>query len=189
MSYKELYAFCQDLTPAISRKTLKAKVLELSGQRGVSTRRTTLDISVCRGFFLSADNTEHPIVQQHGQHVIVLARDLNKCWERFVFVKELMHFFDSKDESTDSGDEFEKLLQDLFLGGTAVTPQSKSEVKCFWMALGALCPEEYRQRFSEDRKAGHIDDYAIALQLRIPQQYVTRLFEPRYDTIMEMLLA
>lgn len=150
--------------------------------------KTTLDTDRCRGFFLSAQNTDHPFVRQHGTTVIVLARSLNKCWERFVFVKELMHLFDGSIEMTDTGEAFERQLSELQFGGPDLQPQTLSEFHCFWMALACLCPEHIRTKFAVDRDAGRIDDYAVALQLRIPQLYVPRLFEDRYDRMMERLL-
>jgi len=105
MPYKDLYEYCQTLTPKISRNTIKNKALELSGVPSVRIVKTGLDTTICRGFYLSAKNNNHRLVQQLGSHVIVLARDgLNYCWERFVVVKELMHLFDDPISATDTGE-------------------------------------------------------------------------------------
>lgn len=189
MSYKELYAFCQTLTPKIHRNNLRDKTLELTGIPKIKTVKTTLDISICRGFYLSAKNKENKFVQQNGYHLIVLARSgLNPCWERFVYVKELMHSFDDPEEATDSGECFEKVLTELQPGTLERSSQTMSELKCFWMALAALCPEKGRIEFKEQRKSGHIDDYGIALQLKIPRHYVPLLFEDRYEAIISKIL-
>lgn len=152
---------------------------------------SAMDISVCRGMYLSAQNTNNRFVQQHGNHVIVLARELkeNYCWSRFIFIKELMHLFDDPKEATDSGDAFDKLLSELSGPGTESSYQFQSELKCFWMALAAFCPEENRREFEKQRADGHIDNYGIALQLRIPEQYVPRLFENRYRVIIDQLIS
>ena len=112
--FKELYDYCQTLTPKVSRRHIEKKTLELTGVEQIKEMKTTLDTTICRGYFLSAKNKDHPIVKCFGgSNVIVLARDQNYCWERFVYTKELMHLFDSDDEPTDTADKFEKLPIDL----------------------------------------------------------------------------
>ena len=189
MSYKDLYTFCQGQDLHIGRNTIKKKMLALTGIKRLPTVRTTLDTSICRGFYLSARNKEHPLVEQLGCNIIVLARDQNRCWERFIFVKEMMHLFDEPAQSTTSEKAFERLL--LELSGSQspeLSPQAISEASCAWMALGALCPEEQRQQFSKERAAGQTDDYAIALRLRIPEMYVPVLFGDQYEEIIQSLL-
>lgn len=191
MPFADLYHHCQTLTPKISRNVIRDKVLDLTGFNRIKTMKTSLDTSVCRGFYLSARNQDHKFVQQHGSRIIVLAREgLNHCWERFVYVKELMHAFDDPAKATDTGDAFERMLSDLTPGAPAeLSPQGLSEIKCFWMALAVLCPDAMRREFEAERKAQRIDDYAIAIRLRIPQGYVPRLFEKRYQPILTEILA
>lgn len=188
MPFAELYEYCQGLEPKIDRNDIREKAVALAGNGPVRTMKTHLDTTLCRGFYLSARNTEHRFVQQHGSNVIVLPRDgLNYCWERFVFVKELMHLFDNPDQAADTGDAFERMLSELTPGGPAPSPQTLSEFDCFWMALAVFCPEHLRLEFEAGRRAGQLDDYAIALRLRIPQDYVQRYFEPRYRPIIDRL--
>lgn len=189
--FKELYDYCQTLEPKVSRKVLTPKTLEITGVEKISARKVTLDTTACRGFFLSVKNKTHPIVLQHGCDVIVLARDQNKCWERFVYTKELMHLFDNDDEPTDSAEKFEKLLTELAFPSALFNQSSKqttSDRKTFWMALACLCPEKNRLEFEIMRNDQHIDDYGIALQLRIPEQFVPLLFLPSYRIIIDLLI-
>jgi hypothetical protein len=177
MGYGDLYNFCQTQSPHIRRNLIRDKVLELAGVPKISPVKTSLDTASCRGFYLSARNTNHRLVQQLGCHVIVLARELNRCWERFVFVKELMHIFDDPSQATDSGATFDRVLSELLLPSAPQwSPQMLSELGCFWMALGVLCPESLRLAFQSERERGQIDDYSIALKLRIPEMYVPALF-------------
>lgn len=121
------------------------------------------------------------MVRQFGGSIVVVARGLNRCWERFVYVKELMHIFDDVEEATDSGEKFELMLEELAMPSSKdFSPQTEAEIKCFWRALGVLCPERTRIEMAEKRKKGQIDDYGIALAFRIPQQYVRYLFELSY---------
>lgn len=187
-SFAELYNYCQQFEPKISRKLIKEKALELTGTKKIAVVKSGLDVDHCRGLYLSATNTEARIVQQIGSDVIVLARDLNYCWERFVFTKELMHIFDQESETTSSPELFEGLLADLDMSSALERSQQMiSEIKGFWMALACLCPEKHRQDFANQKAKGHLDDYGIALQLRIPQQYVPSLFAQNYAAIVAEL--
>lgn len=188
MTYAALHTFCQQHTPPLKRGDIYDKVLNLTGKNKVRHMRTSMDVAVCRGFYLSAKNQDHQFVRQAGTAVIVTARGLNRCWERFVFVKELMHLLDDADSAVDNGEVFDSLLGEIQgppppeLSGALL-----SEMKCFWRALGVLCPEKNRLEFEQDRANSKIDDYSIALQIRIPQQYVPRLFEPRFPEIVKNL--
>lgn len=189
MSFRDLYEYCQSLEPKISRNDIRDRALQLTGVNRVSVRKVDLDTSVCRGFYLSARNLDHPIVRQHGSRVIVLAREMNDCWTRFVYVKELMHIFGDPAQSADTGEKLETLLDELSGSGSEVlSPPTISEVSCFWMALAVLCPERVRRQLKEDLESNRVDEYAIALRLRIPQIYVRELFGKRYERRIAELL-
>ena len=57
------------------------------------------------------------------------------------------------------------------------------------MALGVLCPENERQELQKKLEAGQIDDYGIALKLKIPKQYVHHLFRRDFGKIIKKLLV
>lgn len=189
--FKYLYEYCQTLTPKVSRELILPKIHEITGVENVRTIKSGLDITVTRGYFLSAQNKENHLVRQFGCNLIVLARDQNKCWERFVNTKEMMHLFDEDGEPTSTPEELEKLLTDFEMPSATEAPshQTISERKGFWMALACLCPEKSRIEFKSLRDKGHIDNYGIALQLRIPEQYVPLLFQSRYRMIVDALIA
>lgn len=188
MSYAALYEFCQEQKLHIGRNIIRDRTLALTDVPKIPITIVDIDTEHCRGFYLSARNPNHPMVKQFGGHVIAVARGLNRCWTRFVVVKEMMHLFGTEDGAVDTGAEFEALLEDLN-GADEVSPQLASEFECFWMALGALCPEAKRLEYAEKRGNNEIDDYTIALELRIPQLYVPRLFEKRYRRIIDGIVA
>jgi hypothetical protein len=196
MTYRALYEHSQAFEPPISRNVARDKVKELLKLPRIASVRTKLDTRYCRGFYIAPQNQRHKIVQQLGSHVIVLPRDtppdypgLNYCWERFVYTKELMHIFDTVDEATDTGEAFDTVLSELMMPSSPKwSPQMLSEMDCFWMALGVLCPEKVREKFGAERAANQLDDYSIALQLRIPEQYVPNLFQPWYGDRIKALL-
>lgn len=118
----------------------------------------------------------------------------NMCMERFIVVKEMMHLFDDDDEKCDTGEAFDDLVQ-LFLQTTTETTQPfESEIKCFWRALGLLCPQSYIPEFQkeiDERGDSDLDTvyYDIALRLKIPQQYVPHLFTERYQKNIKFLCS
>jgi hypothetical protein len=163
-------------------------VLALTGINRVRHFRTGLDTAVCRGFYLSAQNADNHFVRIAGGRVVVTARGLNRCWERFVYIKELMHLFDKGDSATDTGDAFDALLSEFIApGATASSKQMESEAIAFWRALAAFCPEKLRLELKDERDHNRIDDYAIALRLRIPEQYVPCLFDQNYERTMTVI--
>ncbi|WP_133248033.1 hypothetical protein [Comamonas sp. JNW] len=186
--FKELYDYCQTLSPKVKRNSVIDKIKELTNQK-VRCVKTTLDTEIVRGYFLSAANTEHSLVREHGFNVIVLARGLNDCWERFVNVKEAMHLLDSAEELTDTKDKFEQLLIDWVQSVGSREEQQVSDIRAIWMTLACLCPEHSRLEFEAKWHKGQIDDFGVALALSIPKLYVQLLFRPTYPLIIANLFA
>lgn len=188
MSYEDLYNHCQNLSPKVSRADIIPRAQQLTG-RTVAKRYSSMDPTILSGYFLSSSNQEHPIIKQHnGSDVIVLSRGLNYCWKRLVEIKETMHLFDTPDERISTPEQFEALIN-AFSGppqppSQLITAQYMSEGKAFWMALGVLCPETARRELMRQRNAGAINDYGIALQLRIPEFYVPWLFIPNFTEVI-----
>lgn len=187
--FKKIYDFCQTLSPKVKRSQIVPKLVEITGGTKIRVIKTDLDVNVCRGYFLNATNTQHPFVRDHGLHVVVLARGMNPCWDRFVNTKEIMHLFDDANEFTNTAESFEKLLLDFEDAPVDLTAPAHSDVRGFWMALACLCPEAKRVEYQEKLAKGQIDHYKIALELRIPQQYVPRLFQSNYSSIVSSLIG
>lgn len=188
--YGELYAYCQGLTPPICRNLIKDKVLEIAGAASLSIRATGLDVNLIYGYYFSARNTDHPAVRQEKGPVVVVARSLNRCWKRFVIVKELMHMFDDPLEHMSAAVDLETVLTHfLSPANRSLSPQMLSEVRCFWMALACFCPEAFRQELQAKRAAGLMSDHEISQKLRIPEKYIPNLFDDRFKDVVAGLLA
>jgi hypothetical protein len=191
MPYRDVYAYCQTLHPPISRNAIKAKLLELIPEPGIKVIASGLDVSLVLGYYISASNIDSRFVQQAGgRNVIVFARDLDDKWQRFVTVKEMMHMLDDPLETTNSESELEALLAD-FCGSSEtgeMTPQMRSEVQCFWMAIGLLCPEHERVSLQQQRDAEVISDDEISDFLNVPIKYVPAFFHHRYKEIIDRLI-
>lgn len=189
MPYSELYDYAQTLSVPVSRNLLRDKAILLAGVPRVAHARAGMDLDVTRGLWLTPTNTDHHLVKQFGTHVIVTGRDLNKCWERMVYVKELMHLFDDDTGKASSVADFDSLLAEFASQGPIErSPQMTSEIVALWRALAILCPERLRLEFAAERAAVKVDDYEIALRLRIPQYHVPRLFSPTFERMLETVL-
>jgi hypothetical protein len=184
MLYQRLYNYIQALPIHIKRDLIRDKVLEIAQvpRSDFKFIATTLDARICRGIYI-APGSNNPLAIK--PNVVAVARGLNRCWTRFVYIKELMHLLDGPTSATDTGDLFEQVLAQLTSPSIlSPTLQTKAELEAFWKALGVICPEEIRLRFKQDRMNGHISDYDIALQLRIPALYVPKLFSTAYEQII-----
>lgn len=196
MPYKELYDYCQEQRIPVSRKKIKAKLLEITGKDklafAVSSNLNPRDV---RGMFLSIQSN-HAWAQQHGCDVVVLSRAIwekspngNYCWDRFITTKEMMHLFDTDEEMSDTGAKFDEILTALFLTYDGSSPIVHSETKCFWRAMGVLIPEGPRREFTQKVSAGNMTFYDVALKFRIPEQYVGFILSDKYELIMESIIS
>jgi hypothetical protein len=192
LSYKALYEFCQDKQVPISRAIIQPKVFELAG---VPYAKVFYDGKLpqehLRGYFVSAQNQDHPLIKlSGGLPVIVIQRDLTYPWKRFVWIKELMHLFDTPLEFTSSGAELLTIITGLTSPELIRSPQLRSEVICFWRAIGVICPEAKRQEYVHRREQGEeLTDAMIADELKIPEQYIERLFHPQFKAIISKLIS
>lgn len=185
--FRQLHDHCQTLTPKISRNAIINKIKEITGVEKIRTVKVTLDTTVTRGFFLHASNVDHDLVKLTGFNVVAIARGLNECWERFVNVKEVMHLLDDDGDLVDTAEKFERLLNDFSSPTLDASTQTLSDIIGIWMALACLCPESSRLEFEALLQKGQIDNYGIALKLKIPEYYVPLLFRPEYQNVVAML--
>lgn len=171
----------------MSRNALRDKCIELARIPKIMHVRTGMDQGIARGVFLTPQNTDHPLVKQNGCHIVVTERTLNQCWERFVYVKELTHLFDEANMRTGSASQLDVLLGEFASLGAidARSPQLVSEARAVWRALALFCSEEQRQAFARERDAVKIDDYGIALRLKIPKIHVPKLFSENYEKFLQ----
>jgi hypothetical protein len=181
LSFKELFDFAQELPLYVRRNAIRDKAIELTDADAISVVRSGLDTDVCRGYWLTPQNSHHPLVKQLGHHIVVVARENNECWERFVVVKEMMHLFDTEDQKAADAKMLDGLLSEFSAPMAPFSPQFDAEIDSFWQALAVLCPQKDREIFRKELLENKTDEYEIALKLKIPESYVTRLFEERFD--------
>jgi hypothetical protein len=191
MSFAALYDHCQALRTPVDANAIAdfaAQVAKLP-RRPQLFRSGTMRSGALRGTYVRPGQTEHYLAKHcNGLPIVVIARDLNYCWSRFVYVKECMHLFDESLATVSTGDEFESLLVAMTspLPGERL-PSVESEILAYWMALGCFCPEELRQALQRKREANELTDMDIAQMLKIPEHTISRLFTPNFKAVMTML--
>lgn len=195
MSYKQVYERCKNLSISIKRTTIKDIVSDVSGQHIVWCTAGMNEENL-RGLYLSpqnAKNTNFRNINKEGGPVIVTARGLNRCWTRLVYVKELMHVFDTDDQLTKTGENFEDITStfggDVYTNPNNRSPVVNAEFLALPMALGLLCPKIHLDEFRNMRIAGTIADNKIATAFRIPEQYVPAIMNPSFDDTISAILA
>ncbi|MNM06965.1 hypothetical protein D3C81_169960 [compost metagenome] len=193
MPYKDLYEFAQGLEPVVNRNAIRDKILELTGASGFRFfRHPGLDKNKLAGMYVHPGNLDHQFSRQaQGKHVVALAYDLNRCWDRFVSVKEMMHLFDDDLEKANTEDDFDSIIDGLFdeAFDGQMSPQCVSEIRCFWMAVGVLCPERIRSELHRKRDAGEMTDLEIAEYLKVPAAYIGSFCSPNIKKIMQRLIS
>lgn len=190
MSYAQLYEYCQTLDVPVSRRNIIPKVCELARRPNPPRIMASgLDPAIVAGFIIWPGVSAHPFARfGRGEPVIIVSRSLNYCWQRFVVVKELMHYFDKPLEMVSSADDFESLISEFSSPRPEHrSPAMGSEVHGLWMALGLLCPELLRHDLQRQRETGQMTDMDIAQRLRIPVAYVPPLFDPNFKEYMAYL--
>lgn len=190
MSYAELYKYCQTLPVPVSRAKIIPKVVELSRRpRKPFILVRGIDPAVLLGGFIEpAPGSTHAWARwSKGEPIIVVARDLNYCWRRFVVVKELMHYFDPALSRVSNADDFESLIHEFSGPRPDRSPAMDSEVRGLWMALALFCPEELRQDLERKRAAGQMSDIDIAQMLKVPLAMVPNLFDSDFKTYISWL--
>lgn len=192
MSYAALYEFVQTQNELpIRRKAFLDKVAELTGVPAAKVIMSGLEHRSALGYFVSPNNQDHPFIKQTGgdRPVIVVARGLNRCWQRFVMLKELMHCFDTGLQLVGSGQDFSALLEEFVVPLPDRSMAMESEVRGFWMALSLFCPEARRQELLRLRDQQAMSDLDIATEIRLPEAYIPNLFDPNYKAIVTSLMV
>jgi len=175
--YNDLYYRCQELTPKVSSRTIREYIKDITGK--VADEQWSDMKGHARGLF----------IQHQRNNVIVIERELNDCWRRFVLIKEFMHFFDKEYEFVADPEKFENLLTDLSTPPDDPSVAVQSEYRGVWMALALFCPEDVRQDLNEKMKANLIDAYGVATKLKIPEDHIPKLFSNRYEQELTKILG
>ncbi len=189
--FKRVYDYCQTLAPEIPFEEVLKKVLDVACVDELELHYTALNTETLRGFFLGAEDVDHPYLHFRGKNLIVLATGMRTCWERFVIVKEAMHLFDDDHEKVNNRMKFERFLNDWGSPSYALSKSSEhsSDLNAVYMALACLCPESARLEFGRKFQIGQIDAYGIASKFRVPEQYVSTLLRDDYQDLIAPFLA
>ncbi len=127
-----------------------------------------------------------PVPLKETEALIVLARDIctghqGDYWRRFILTKELMHVFDAEAEKANDRDSFDKQIQRLKDPNAEMTPQYKAELKAYWRALGALCPEKKRLEYKDLLTKDQISWDVVSASLSLPIAVIRWMMGDNYE--------
>jgi hypothetical protein len=182
MSFGDLYTFRQNLGIPLNLPEIRKKIRELLGRR-VQVIKLDIDAGRLLGSYISPRNEDTLYYgAAPGVAVVVLSQHLDDDWADFVQLKELMHMFDDPLMSTNTPEEFERLISGLCENAdpTKRSLQEQSEYDCFLMAVALACPETLRVELQLKRESKTMTDAEIAELLHIPERIVPAVFGQYY---------
>lgn len=188
MSFSKLYAYVQTLEGRISRATLREKIVELTGENP-RVFHCQMNVHLIRGLFIMADEGTRWNEWAGGRCVILVARDQDDTWKRFVEIKELMHVFDGDLDYVGTDTDFENLLEYLTSPAPKLVGQNHlSDNLAIIMALASVCPEAKRQEYTRLLDSGEISVDQVAKQIDIPPMFIPWLVHPHFKGMVKSYL-
>jgi hypothetical protein len=192
MHFKELYEkiAIQKKIPVLIDDI--ANIIKESGLvADIVYQRVDLDTNTLKGSYFTFKRIPKPYQSEYDVPLsikITFDSKFNECWSRFVCCKELMHFFDSGAELVETETDFFKHLYEWTEQSLPdPSPAMKSEYTAFWRALAVLCPLSVRESYVRHYSLGKISNYDIALELKIPEQYVPTLMGQNFERMVRSL--
>lgn len=118
---------------------------------------------------------------------ICIAESLPYEWRRLVAVKELIHITDTPQETAESEQAVEKLIERLSypLDIALETNSSKNDKMNILPALAVLVPLECRKLVRTMHKANVATNLDIAKMAQIPPRYIDVILEDWFDDLIE----
>jgi hypothetical protein len=185
MSFSLLYDAVQQHEGRLSTKWLRDEALAVSRITLIKEQWTgVLDTASMRSFYIEGP-LGPPVPLEENQALIVLARSLDRKWRRFLYVKELMHIFDTLDELTDTPEKLDALLERFTDPRADATPQFRAENKALFRALSLYCSEERRLEYRRALSDREMSLDVIAAALGLPVTFARLLFRNDYLRIVE----
>jgi hypothetical protein len=190
MNFTDIYRFANGLerknTPF---RALSERIVAFHPHVGeIALYPCKLDTSISLGHIVYDQDRTSPYNGTHDVAIICFSDELNRCWQRLVCTKELMHVFDGTQGRTNSRDRFITLLAELETAPRYedASAMFKTERDALWKAILVLCPERlHRQYIKPGLTAEEIGD--VAQSLRVPVQAVRAIASPYYQTALENL--
>ena len=98
-----------------------------------------------------------------------------------------MHAFDAPDEKTDTEAKFDFQIERFGDPTADISPQYRAEMKAYWRALAALCPEVARLEFKAAINNSETSVTVVAARLGIPARPTEILIRDDFLRIIERL--
>lgn len=189
MNFTDLYRFAASLPLErnMGFRTLAKKIETDHPHVGkIETWACDLDARISMGHMEYEVERTSPYEEPYDVAVIRFDRSLNRCWQRLVCAKEMMHIFDGRNARTNSREKFQSLLSELETAPVSADASDmfKAERNALWMALIVLCPENLRSSHlgGDDSDANIL---RIATEVKLPISAVRAIRRPYYTEVLE----
>lgn len=193
MSYSKLVAHFRD------REEFPIKIDEITDwlvrhgyQDEISFYAADMDTKILRG--IMTRHVSRPGVYADPKFIVEIKypKSANKCWERMICCKELIHLFDTPTEKTHTAQQIANLTLNLtspISPSLDFGPDFIVEHMAVTKALLLLAPIEIVEEIRQQYESGSKKPYDVALFFRIPETFVPMLFSPFYRVAADMFLG
>lgn len=108
--------------------------------------------------------------KSNSEAVVLISDKNNECWRRFVFVKEIAHFF-LDDEARYSNDA-ESIAIALLSDSGVAKLQYESEIAATVAAIEIMIPDHLNEWVAHEANVKQKTPFQIAFGLKAPRKYV-----------------
>ena len=171
----------------ISTKWLREKAIEFSHIVKIKEQWSGIvEAASLRAWYIEGP-LGPPVPLKENEALIVLSRQIclgsqGDYWRRLILTKELMHVFDAPDEKAGDRESFDKQIQRLKDPNAEMTPQYRAELKAYWRALAALCPETKRLEYKGQLAKDQISWEVVAASLSLPVAAIRWMMGDNYES-------
>lgn len=195
MLFKDLYAFADaQEKPPVRFEALRAHVTAFHQVIGrIDVRRVTNPRPTESAFYILANaDRDSPYEEEYQVAEIAYCSslDADEVERRYALTKELMHVFDTEEESASSRERFITLMREVQNRplGQHASAMYISEMNTRWMAALILCPKSLRDPMATAFSGGKMVLEEIAEAFRIPEWVASFVMDPYYDTAYASLI-
>jgi len=107
---------------------------------------------------------------------IAISENLNNCWMRYVFAKEMCHALIDLSTPNYRSTDVEKQLDDLLFNGFSIAQDLSSESAAAFLASELMCPYHYNHILTSP-----VSSYEVASEFGMPERIVDVMRAPKYQ--------
>lgn len=141
---------------------------------------------------LSDTDRDSPYEEEYTVAEIVYCASLDDDLpdQRYSLTKELMHAFDSEEQTAGDRERFIQLMRDVQNRPLSkhASPMYQSEMDTRWMAVLVLCPRDARAEFPTGKDATPVVVSEFAARFLIPEWVASFALDEYYDLVYDLFV-